>query len=206
MPTEIIIIGSGGHSKVVVEALNSNYDNKLINIVDNDKSREGMPFLSKYKIGSLHDWIEKDVLFHTAIGNNFHRRTISKKALIEGKVFHNIMHNKSFISESAILGSGIFVAAQAIISSESRIQDGCIINHSSIVDHDCFIGEYSHIAPNVTLGGGVQIGSDCLIGSGATILPNIKIGNGVVVGAGSVITKDINENQIIIGNPGRVKK
>jgi len=206
MLTDLLIIGSGGHSKVVVEALYSNYGDKLIHIVDHDKLRQGELLLSKYKIGLLNDWTNKDALFHTAIGSNIERRVISSKALSEGKVFFNIIHNQSLVSKSAVLASGIFIAAKTIIAAESRIQDGCIINHSSIIDHDCLIGEYSHIAPNVTLGGGVQIGNDCLIGAGAVILPNIKIGNGTTVGAGSVITKNISDNQTIIGNPGRSKK
>ncbi|MGL5978384.1 MAG: sugar O-acetyltransferase [Erysipelotrichaceae bacterium] len=50
----------------------------------------------------------------------------------------------------------------------------------------------------------VHIGNDCWIGGNTVILPGVRIGNGVVIGAGSVVTKDIPDNVIAVGNPCRV--
>ena len=50
----------------------------------------------------------------------------------------------------------------------------------------------------------VTIGDGCWIGGGAIILPGINIGNGSVIGAGSVVTKDIPDNCVAVGNPCRV--
>ena len=50
----------------------------------------------------------------------------------------------------------------------------------------------------------IVIGDNCWIGSGVTILPGVTIGSNAVIGAGSVVTKDIPENVIAIGNPCRV--
>ena len=50
-----------------------------------------------------------------------------------------------------------------------------IINHGAVVDHDCTIGDFSHIAPNATLGGSVRVGSNVLIGTGANILPGVSV-------------------------------
>jgi acetyltransferase-like isoleucine patch superfamily enzyme len=47
----------------------------------------------------------------------------------------------------------------------------------------------------------VKIGKKCRIGAGATLLPGIKIGNSVIVGAGAVVTRNIEDNQTIIGVP-----
>lgn len=50
----------------------------------------------------------------------------------------------------------------------------------------------------------INIGDDCWIGGNAIILPGITIGNGCVIGAGSVITKDIPDNSLAVGNPAKV--
>jgi galactoside O-acetyltransferase len=80
------------------------------------------------------------------------------------------------------------------------------------------------IAPNVTISptghpvhpdlrrGGTQfsvpvrIGDDVWIGSNVVILPGVTIGNNSVVGAGSVVTRDIPENVVAVGNPCRVSR
>ena len=50
----------------------------------------------------------------------------------------------------------------------------------------------------------VKIGDGCWIGGGVIILPGVKIGHGSVIGAGSVVTRDIPENCVAVGNPCRV--
>jgi sugar O-acyltransferase (sialic acid O-acetyltransferase NeuD family) len=205
MHTKVLIIGSGGHAKVVTETLESLLNSTLIAVADQEKSRKDELFLSKYKITLLNEWSSEKMLFHTAIGNNLNRKQVTDECKLEGKSPFNILHKNATISQYSVLELGIFIAANATVASESIIQDGCIINHGAVVDHNCLIGSFSHIAPNATIGGGVKIGEGCLIGSGSTILPNIKIGNNVVIGAGCVVTKNINDFETIIGNPG-VKK
>jgi sugar O-acyltransferase (sialic acid O-acetyltransferase NeuD family) len=201
MPTKLLIIGAGGHAKVVIESIDTKKTN--IFIADQFKYKDRCQKIFNYQVSDLKLWIDKKIQFHTAIGNNQDRRRLTENFKHLNRKEFNVIHPRSIISNSASLGNGIFIAANAIIGSEVEVMSGCIINHGSIVDHDCIIGEFSHIAPNVVLGGGVQIGEECLIGAGAIILPNIKIGNHVTIGAGAVVTKNIKNNTTIIGIPGK---
>lgn len=203
MPTEMLIIGAGGHSKVVIEALEASEVDTEIILTDHDDTKSGQFLFGAQLISKLQDWILLPDLFHVAVGNNCYRKKCFLEAREQGKKPVNIVHPKASISPSAKIENGGFVGATAVVSAEVYIGPGCIINHGVIVDHDCRVGSFSHIAPNATLGGGVVVGEECLIGAGATILPEIKIGDRAVIGAGAVILSDVPDGQTYIGVPGR---
>jgi sugar O-acyltransferase (sialic acid O-acetyltransferase NeuD family) len=200
MHTNFSIIGTGGHAKVVIESLNFLSNNLNINIFDENKPTIDL-MLEKYPINLLNNFEKLDDYFHVAIGSNEVRARIIKSAIKFNKKLISIIHDQAIVQESALVKDGVFLAANSIIASGSIIDIGCIINHASIIDHDCIVGEYSHIAPNSTLGGGVIIGKNCLIGSGSSILPGISIGNRSIIGAGSVVTKDVPRGSTYVGNP-----
>ncbi|MCB0888341.1 MAG: hypothetical protein KDB38_02935 [Nocardioidaceae bacterium] len=76
----------------------------------------------------------------------------------------------------------------------------------SHVGHDAILGEGVHLAPNVVVGGVVEIGDHSHIGLGAVILPHKKIGRNCIIGAGSVVTRDIPDGQVWAGNPAVFRK
>lgn len=203
MSTELLVIGAGGHARVVIEAIQEKSQDSLIILTDQDLAKEGKKVLGSISIKHLKNWAELPEQYHAAIGNNQARHQLSVLAQEQGKQPFTVVHPDAYVSPSVRLGGGSFVAAKAVISTEAKISVGCIINHGAIVDHDCRIGSFAHIAPNATLGGGVEVGSGCLIGASATILPMVKIGSDVVVGAGAVVICDIPDNQTVMGNPGR---
>ena len=95
-------------------------------------------------------------------------------------------------------------------------------NLTLVDDTAIYIGDYTMIGPNVTIATGthpilpalrenfyqfnmpVRIGRNCWLGAGAIILPGVTIGDNVVVGAGSVVTHDLPDNLVAVGNPCRV--
>ena len=201
MTTKLLVVGAGGHAKVVIEAIQDKHQDCLIVLADDDLTKEGEEVLGNIAIESLKNWAELPEHYHVAIGNNNTRQELSIIAQDKGKLPFTVVHPDAYVSPSAHIGAGSFVAAKAVISAEAKISEACIINHGAIVDHDCRIGGYSHIAPNATLGGGVEVGSGCIIGASAIILPMVKVGCDVVIGAGSVVIRDISDHQTVMGNP-----
>jgi len=114
-----------------------------------------------------------------------------------------IAHNATISQLDTTLGIGTTVMQFAFISATVTIGQGVLINTRANIHHDVTIGDFCEIGPSAVLLGKCVIGNNTFIGANATILPCITIGNNCVIGAGAVGTKNINDNQLIKGNPAK---
>mgnify|MGYP000604641506 FL=1 len=206
---KIIIIGSGGHAKVVADIILTrekelNEDLKIIGFLDDNF--KNLRYDNIFNIPILGDLssIEKfsnnkDYFFIIAIGSNKVREKISKK--YPKLNYYTTIHPKSIISREVEIGAGTVVMANVVINPASTIGKHCIINTSSVVEHDSKLGDYVHISPNATLCGGVSIDDNSWVGAGSVVRQQIHIGKDVIVGANSVVVKDIENSCIVAGNP-----
>ena len=200
----LIIIGAGGHAKVVVDTVQrAALKPEQILAADDDVNRENRLFMGLNIVTPISKAISAGDFFHVAIGNNQVRERLHKLCLSADCQPYSIIHPQSSQAYAVELAAGVFVAAQAVVGPDASIDAGTIINHGAVVDHDCKIGCFAHIAPNATLGGGVSIGERTLVGAGATLLPGIKVAADVVIGAGAVVVNDIPEGETVVGMPAR---
>lgn len=199
-----LIIGAGGHGKVVADALVS-AGMPLIGFVDDDPEIIGQRILRFPVLGKIDQWLEYDFEGTViAIGNNYIRRSIQERMEIRGRPnWITVTHPKAIVSNTVKIGTGTVILAGAIVNPDSVIGQHTIINTGATVDHDCVIGDFVHIAPGVHLAGGVQIDDNTLIGIGSAIIPGIHVGNDTTVGAGAVITKDVPARVTAKGIPAR---
>src|SRR5271170_1437056 len=112
------------------------------------------------------------------------------------------------IQKNAVVGKRCKISSHTFICEGVTIEDNVFIGHSVTFINDSY--------PRATTAeGGLQTDADwhvertvvkkgASIGSGATILSNVSIGENAIVGAGSVVTKDVPPNTIVVGNPARV--
>lgn len=203
-----IILGSGGHAKVLLNVLQLCEAN-LIGLVDIDPSRKGIrvggqPVLGGDEVvdGQAFD----DVFLINGVGSvrgTERRREIFARFKARRYRFANAIHPSAIIASDVQLGEGVQIMAGAVVQPGARLGDNCIINTGALVDHDCIVGAHVHVAPGATICGGVEIGDGCHLGSGSTMIQQIQIGPGAVVAAGAAVTGDVAAGDVVGGVPAR---
>lgn len=185
---KVVIIGAGGHAKVIVDILQQNGECDIVGMLDKEKDEGfwGIPVIGTDD--DLPKLFEEGVrCAFVALGSNSLRKEVSAKAETIGYRMINAVSNKAIISARAKLGQGVAVMPGAVINADTVIGDGCIVNTNASIDHDCHVGAYVHIAPGTNVAGSVTIGEETFIGVGSRIIDGITIGSNVIVGAGTVV-------------------
>jgi UDP-perosamine 4-acetyltransferase len=207
---DVVIIGAGGHGRVVLDILRAAGVHNPVGFLDADAHLTGskvggLPVLGQINLlPKLKTQKIKAAII--AIGDNQSRHRYFKKVLEQGFELINAIHPRSVISETAKLGRNVVVAAGAVISTDVQIGDSAIINTSAVIDHECEIGQAAHVCPSATLAGRVQIGDEAFIGLGSNIIQCLTVGPKAVVGAGAVVIQDVPEGATVVGIPAKVIK
>jgi UDP-perosamine 4-acetyltransferase len=205
---KIVLIGGGGHCKVVISILKKLNNFEIVGIVDNYKADSSISGIKT--IGTDNDL--KDIYksgIHNAlitVGStkyNTKRYTLFNMAREIGYKFPVIISPEAIVDKSVKIDEGTVIMQGSIINIDSSIGKNCIINTGSIIEHDCKIRDHCHIAPGAHISGTVNIGELSFLGIGATIVQGIKIGKNVTIGAGSVVIKNIPDDVITVGNPAK---
>ena len=170
---ETILIGMGGHGKVVLDAVlsNPNSNIKIIGFLDDGDIEE---VYGIKKLGNIKDFINyKGKKFHIAIGNNKFREEIAKE-LGEEKLI-SIVHKTAYISSMSKIEDGTYIGAMVVVNPECKIGKCCIINTGTIVEHNSFVGDYSHLSYRVLIGSESNISSGTMIEMGEILERNSKL-------------------------------
>lgn len=209
MKKPVIILGSGGHARVLINILKL-CDIKIIGITD--------PMLPKsYVLSSDIPYLgddenifkyPPDKLFLVnglgSTGKYDKRKMLFDKFKNHGYSFASLLHPSVIIAQDVKLTEGVQVMAGVVIQPGSVIGKNTIINTKVSVDHDCQIGSHVHLAPGVTLSGNVKVGDETHIGTGTNIIQNVNIERNCLIGAGSLVLNNIPENSKVFGVPAKL--
>lgn len=204
-----ILLGGGGHARVLLEALREQPHLTPIGLTDPDETLWGSSVMGLPVLGGDDEILRyppAEVNLANGLGSTF--STAPRQALFErwralGYSFTQIIHSSALISPTAQLEPGVQVLAGSIISTNAKAGLNSIVNTGGIVEHDCRIGQHVHLAPGVVLSGGVSIGDGSHLGTGCVVIQNVSIGAGCVIGAGAVVTTSIAPYTLALGIPAR---
>ena len=121
--------------------------------------------------------------------------------LAGAKLGHNVRAmEQTLICEGAIIGNDVFIAPQ-VSFTRGRHMLGAFIHAGRMSEREADIIEKKYADP---AGASVIIEDDVRIGANSVLLAGVRIGKGAVIAAGSVVSLDVPENHLVIGNPARI--
>jgi len=204
---EIVVVGGGGHAKVLISVLKkAGY--KILGYTDRQDrlSILATPYLGEDRL--LPELLARHAGCSAIVGVgkiDASPARLQLQEMIERLGFRlpAVCSPHCVVNEAVSLGAGTAVFDGAVVNSGTKIGRACIINTNSTVEHDCRIGDNVHMAPGVTISGAVTVGDNCMIGAGATVIHSVTICEACVIGAGATVVTDISKSGIYAGTPAR---
>jgi sugar O-acyltransferase (sialic acid O-acetyltransferase NeuD family) len=207
--TPLLIVGGGGHAKVLIDIITSQNKYNISGYVDiidrgillgcqylgdDDHVLEGF-------ISSIPH--SKAALGLGIVGPNPRRVELFKRLRRLGYELPAIISGYARIAMETFVGDGTVICHNAVLQVCATVGNASILNTNCIVEHDCRVGNFVHIAPGAVLCGDVEVGDESVIGAGAVVVPGRKIAAECFVGAGAVVTEDLVEAGLYVGIPAR---
>ncbi len=206
---KVIVIGSGGHAKVVIDILQEMGTFEIIGVTSNSIPA-GQNFLSLKVLGddnSILETVDKSkVKLAMGLGgyrDNTLRTKVFDKMKSQGFAFINAIHPHSFISKSCKLGEAVTIFPGVVLNTETSIGNNTIIATSASVDHETIIGDHVLISAGVTIGAYSKIGNQTLLALGSKVISGLEIGENTLIASGAVVVANTIPNSQMFGVPAK---
>jgi sugar O-acyltransferase (sialic acid O-acetyltransferase NeuD family) len=177
MNPRIVIIGAGGHAKVVCDAILRNGEYTIAGFVDAEVPvgtiimGDHRVILPQTEMGKLQSFAE---FFIVAIGNNLVREKLYKelKQFLKPAI---VIHPTAAISVDVEIKKGSVFLANSVVNAFSVIGENTIINSGVVVDHECVIGDHVHLSIGTMVGSNATVASHIVTDIGQNINSFSKI-------------------------------
>lgn len=204
MSLPVIVVGGGGHAKVLISALLLQ-ERTVLGYVDRNSALPpvlGIQNLGKDDAVFVHSPAEIELVNGLgSTGTPDLRIAAFERFSQKGYHFATVVHPFAFVASDVELEEGVQVMAGAVVQPGTRVGKNAIVNTGASIDHDCSVESHAHIAPGVTLSGNVHIGIASHIGTGASVIQGVTVGSRSIVAAGAVVVKDVPEEVTVGGVP-----
>jgi UDP-perosamine 4-acetyltransferase len=204
----IIVIGGGGHGRVVIDALLRS-GAVVAGVIDPDRLVAGrlpatVPWLGGDDALASHPPTRYRLANGVGGIGTPQRRRLFETFHQAGYAFALVQHPAATVALSGVtLGEGCQIMAGAVIQTGAHIGADVIVNTRAAVDHDCVVGDHSHVAPGAVLCGDVIVGEDTHIGAGAVVIQGVRIGRGCIIGANATVLRDVPDGTTMVSRGER---
>lgn len=206
MSRRLLIVGSGGHGRVVHDVARAS-GHEIVGFIDSDEQLVGKVVggTGTTVVMSQADFLEQvrsgviDEAVAIAIGDNRTRLDVLRS--VEALALPVIVHPTATVSPSASLGPGTVVMPAAVINSNAKVGRGVIVNSAAVVEHDCVVANGAHISPGAVLAGGVVVHEGAWIGAASCVIGGVEVGEYAIVGAGAVVIRSVPPHTTVVGCP-----
>ncbi len=200
----VVVLGAGGHAKVVCDALRL-MGCVVIGFLDDNTALQGAQVSGLPVLGPNEMVVNLNVdAAIVAIGDNSTRRLWYERLTHWGIPLISAIHPASVIASDVVLGQSVVVLASAVINASAQVGDNVIVNTGAIIEHDCAVQDHVHLGPGVRLCGGARVGKGAFLGAGTIVIPYRSVGADSVIGAGGVVITDLPARVLAVGVPARV--
>ena len=169
--SKLLILGAGGHGKVVAEAAELSGCYEKISFLDDCEQK--FDVLQKFPIlNGLNAFTEYAFEYNcafVAIGNNELRVKYILQLIKANFEVPSIIHKNAHVSKYALVKSGSVILSGAVVNTGAEIGLGCIVNINASVDHDTVLKTGVHVSSGAVIRSMCEIKDYCTIGAGATI-------------------------------------
>jgi sugar O-acyltransferase (sialic acid O-acetyltransferase NeuD family) len=205
-----LVLGSGGHAKVVISTWMRANGASIEAILDADPRRHGarlagLPIIGGDEILKQYSADSTPLLNGIgAVGASGPRSRAFTEASALGFRFATLIDPSAVLAGEVNIAEGAQIFAGAVVQIGVRVGRNAILNSRVSIDHDCEICDHAHVASGAVLAGDVRIGTGSFVGAGATIIQGIDVGDHAVIGAGAVVVQNVPAGALVVGVPGRV--
>ncbi|CAB9493036.1 acetyltransferase [Alteromonas macleodii] len=211
MLKKVVIIGGGGNglvvAQIVLDLIKAGEPVELVGFL-NDNIPVG-EYIERWSVlGAPHEWesLDGDVSFVYAllsVGKMKVRADKFKQLNIPQNRLATLVHPSASISFNVQLGSGVVVAANAVLQPGAKIGDNCFIRANANLGHDVTLDNLVDIGPNSTLCGYAHVEEGVQIAPNSVVRDSVRIGTYSTVAAGAAIFKDVAPGATMLGNPAK---
>jgi sugar O-acyltransferase (sialic acid O-acetyltransferase NeuD family) len=212
LPERVVVVGASGFGREcldVVDAMAAAGSMvEVSGVVDDgpsDLNLERLAARGVTYLGTVEEWLslESPARYILGIGSPQVRRDLVDRLEGAGADPFTAIHPSATFGACVEVGEGVVVCAGVTISTNVRLGRHVHVNPNATIGHDAVLGDFVSVNPAAVISGEVSIGEGTLVGAAATILQELSVGVSTVVGAGSVVTKDLPNNVVVKGIPGR---
>lgn len=208
MDNEIYVLGIGIASLVYLEHAEA-CGYKIAGLYHYNEDRTGEVICGHKIIGSFSDMFAAGVKgknFLLTQGKMSLRKELTEKILAGGGIIPSIIHPLASVSKYSEIGDGCLIGPYVVIQAQCKISNGVIIRDQALICHGTTINDYVFVGPKALVGAMLNIKEQAFVGQGAILISSkaTEIGVNTLIGAGSLVTKPMPDNVVVVGSPAKV--